>query len=79
MDIWCIGVLTYELLFASTPFEIRNYQDFGKIVDQELIYSDKVDISDRAKDFINRCMKKESYNRMSIRQTLEHAFLYQKN
>jgi serine/threonine protein kinase len=32
IDIWNIGVLTYELLFGSIPFEIRQVDDINKIV-----------------------------------------------
>ena len=32
VDIWCIGVLTYEVLFGRAPFEIRTPQDFYKIL-----------------------------------------------
>ncbi len=33
IDVWSVGILTYELLFGRVPFEITNEQDFIKIVD----------------------------------------------
>ena len=32
IDIWDIGVLTYELLLGSLPFQIHHADDINKIV-----------------------------------------------
>ncbi len=33
IDIWNIGILTYELIYGKVPFEIRSEEDLLKIVD----------------------------------------------
>ena len=38
VDVWCIGVLTYELLFGCLPFQIRFMYDFDKITNQEVTF-----------------------------------------
>lgn len=32
IDVWNIGVLTYELIYGNIPFEIRQVSDLSKIV-----------------------------------------------
>lgn len=32
IDIWNIGILTYELMFGQVPFEIRSEGDLMKVV-----------------------------------------------
>jgi len=32
IDVWSVGIMTYELLFGKVPFEIENERDFIKIV-----------------------------------------------
>lgn len=75
IDVWCIGVLTYELLYAKIPFEIRHPNDLAKIVEEEVKFPSDVSVSDSAKDFIWKCLAKVPKNRLTIPQTLDHEFL----
>ena len=78
IDIWCIGVLTYELLYGTIPFEIRHQKDLAKIVEQEVYFSKTVPVGESTKEFILKCMTKNPHERMSIQQAIEHDFLAKK-
>lgn len=75
IDIWCVGVLAYELLYGNIPFEIKSAQDLVKILQQEIHLPSDVEVTDEGKDFILRCMAKNPLERFNIRQVLEHDFL----
>ena len=57
LDIWCLGIITYELLFARSPFEI-SYEEprenvLDRIINLEFNFEDsEISISENAKDFI---------------------------
>ena len=70
LDVWNVGVLTYELLYGSIPFEIRSLQDLSKIVEQEVYFSASEAISEYGKAFMEGCLQKCQYKRFSIRQAI---------
>lgn len=74
IDVWCIGVLTYELLYGEPPFKIRSINDMVKIVDEEVFYPNQIDISWPAVEFMKGCLQKKAARRFEIRQVLDHEF-----
>jgi len=58
VDVWNIGVMTYELLFGEVPFEIRSESDLIKIVKEDIYFSKSYPISPTAQDFVMRCLQK---------------------
>lgn len=57
LDIWCLGIITYELLFLRSPFEFLPNEPRMRILDKissvEINYEvDNIKISESAKDFL---------------------------
>jgi aurora kinase len=55
VDIWSLGVLTYEFLFGGPPFEAAGHHDtYRRIVRVDLQFPTSPAVSEEAKDFISR-------------------------
>ncbi|KRX03003.1 Protein kinase-like domain [Pseudocohnilembus persalinus] len=80
IDMWCLGVLTYELLYKKSPFQV--YQD-GKrefsdqnIKNVQFNFDDKINlISQNAKDFISQLLVKNPENRLTTQDIITHKFI----
>lgn len=73
-DIWCLGILTYELLIGRSPFFHSDSSKIQKnILNSQLLFTS--DLSRDAKDFISRLLKRNPNERMSLNQAKNHAFL----
>lgn len=72
VDIWSIGIITFNLLSGKMPFET-----FTEIKEQPLRfnYVDFPDISRDAIDFITKCLNRDVGKRHSARQMLQHPWL----
>jgi serine/threonine protein kinase len=56
-DWWSLGILTYELLFGFPPFYSKNQRVLMKIIKEGgLVFHEKYQISDEAKDFITKVL-----------------------
>jgi serine/threonine protein kinase len=83
VDIWALGILTCELLFDYTPFEVmdeentdaQNYwQTVVNIKNQEDLDLPSDVLSDRCIDFIQLALTKDPQNRPSAAELLEHPW-----
>jgi len=67
VDIWSIGVLTYEFLVGSPPFDsVSKSKTFQKIKKVEIQFPDHM--SELAKSFIKSILQKESDQRPTLKQ-----------
>eukprot|EP00005_Dracoamoeba_jomungandri_P006220 CAMPEP_0174256610 /NCGR_PEP_ID=MMETSP0439-20130205/5832_1 /TAXON_ID=0 /ORGANISM="Stereomyxa ramosa, Strain Chinc5" /LENGTH=316 /DNA_ID=CAMNT_0015339309 /DNA_START=11 /DNA_END=961 /DNA_ORIENTATION=- len=78
IDCWALGVISYILLCGFPPFTGDTLpQLLEKIMTAQFEYPNEywADVSDTAKDFINRLLVVDREERMTAKQALEHPWL----
>ena len=72
-DIWCIGVLLFELVTGNTPFEGNDVETVASnIISLNITWPPKIDPD--AKDLISKILKLYGKDRLTIEQILSHKF-----
>lgn len=77
VDLWCLGVLTYELLTGKAPFyHISRKETMKRIlnVDNDTLLFPET-MSQTARDFIDKLIRKDPAQRIRANQALLHPFL----
>ena len=80
VDIWSIGVVTYELLFGISPFEDEIVYSLKNNIHNpilELVFPAEIPVSNEAKSFLVKTLEKNSNDRISIEETIQHPFFQQ--
>jgi aurora kinase len=77
VDLWCLGVLTYELLTGKAPFyHLSRKETMKKILNVEtesITYPETM--SPQAADFIDKLIRKDPNERMKAADALKHPYL----
>jgi len=79
VDLWSIGILTYELLSGDVPFKSSYLSDaLELILAGNFTFPEKSfhTISTLAKDFIKRLLKSDPKIRLSAKEALNHPWLF---
>lgn len=74
VDLWSVGVLCYEFLVGSPPFETQTHEDTYKLITQcKFRYPDYVTAG--ARDLISSLLKKPPSERLALKKILEHSWI----
>jgi len=78
VDLWSLGVLTYEFLVGKPPFEAGdNNETYRRITKVDLKFPPHV--SDGAKDIISQLLMKDPAKRITLDKCLEHPWILEHN
>lgn len=65
-DIWSLGIIAYEMLVGTIPFNIETKQELRKIIEDDFTFPSELNISDKAQDFVFKILKKNPMERLKI-------------
>lgn len=76
VDLWCLGVLTYEFLVGNPPFEMNTLEEtYNRIL--AVNYEIPDNVSDLATDFIKRLLQELPESRMQLVEAKQHQWIAQ--
>ncbi|KAH7329269.1 Calcium/calmodulin dependent protein kinase [Stachybotrys elegans] len=78
VDMWSMGVITYTLLCGYSPFRSENLHDLlEECTNNSVVFHERYwkDVSNDAKDFINRLIVPDPDKRWTSEQALNHTWL----
>jgi len=71
-DWWGLGILMYELLIGIPPFYHQNHNTMFQLIQTaEVKFHPQIKVSNEAKDFIVRCLKKNPKERLGSKDDLK--------
>lgn len=73
LDIWCIGILMFELLTGNVPFRGKDFQSLNENILNLKIQWPK-DINIDAKNLISKILRPDPKDRLSLVNMLKHQF-----
>lgn len=77
VDLWCLGILTYEFVVGNPPFESETHKETCKKI-QALDLKFPSFLSYAVKNLITNLLKRDQSHRLTLEQVKNHPWV-QKN
>ena len=74
LDVWSIGVLTYECITGKSPFRGKNDKEVIQRI-KEVSYEENLVQDPLVLDFIRKCLQRDPLARPTVQQLLQHKLL----
>ncbi|CAF3455991.1 unnamed protein product, partial [Rotaria sp. Silwood2] len=74
IDLWCLGVFTYEMIVGKPPFDSQTQQDTIRLIrTNELSYPST--ISNNARHIISQLIRRNPLDRMPLNEVIKHEWI----
>lgn len=73
-DIWCLGILMFEMIYGKPPFKARNFATMKQQFENRVIFLDSR-LSPDTRDLMDNMLNKNAEQRYNIDQVLSHFAL----
>lgn len=71
LDVWCLGVLFYEMLHGKPPFQAESLNEIKEKLKKSQIFINK-NLSEDSKNLLKELLKRNHLNRISVSDLLKH-------
>jgi len=76
VDNWALGILCYEFLYGSPPFQVEDQENtLRRILTMDLTFPSTPCVSSGAKDLISKLLVKDSSKRLSLEDVMKHPWI----
>eukprot|EP00270_Netrium_digitus_P015355 TRINITY_DN5365_c0_g1_i1.p1 TRINITY_DN5365_c0_g1~~TRINITY_DN5365_c0_g1_i1.p1 ORF type:complete len:363 (+),score=68.06 TRINITY_DN5365_c0_g1_i1:109-1197(+) len=76
VDVWSLGVLCFEFLFGSPPFEAPDHPNtYRRIREVDLKFPVRPVVSEAAKDLIRQLLVRDAGKRISLEEVEDHPWI----
>ncbi len=74
VDVWAVGVLSYEILAGKTPWTTGNVQEMYEKPPDSLRFFDGVECGEQCRDLIRKMLILDQLERLSAAEALKHKW-----